>query len=249
MTDAVGPSRASSRTSKAPCSPPAWATAGSRARSNSSKLSPAPRTTRVSTATRRNGDEQEARLPPQPAESRQAPGKRHGRQCIERGEAGRRRDERRHESRRQAGGPFGQVVQRPQQARRAARHAEERRAPHTAQPQRPRRPHRRGQPGTAAQGHARPRRRQAGRRLGSYARKRLRVSASATQNATTAYAPSTSAWRSASSGQRSMNIGRTSSTALVSGNHSENARNGPGSCSRGKNTPDKNIIGVRNSVK
>ena len=46
-----------------------------------------------------------------------------------------------------------------------------------------------------------------------------------------------------------MNSGRTSSTALVSGNQSDTTRTAAGNCSRGKNTPERNIMGVRNSVK
>ena len=46
-----------------------------------------------------------------------------------------------------------------------------------------------------------------------------------------------------------MNSGRTSATALVSGSQSATTRTTPGNCSSGKNTPDRNIIGVMNSVK
>jgi hypothetical protein len=45
------------------------------------------------------------------------------------------------------------------------------------------------------------------------------------------------------------NSGRTSSTAADSGSQSATARTSGGSCSRGKKMPDRNIIGVRNSVK
>ena len=68
-------------------------------------------------------------------------------------------------------------------------------------------------------------------------------------NAPTVYASSTRVARRGWAGHWSMNIGRTSSTALVSGSQSETMRTGAGSCSRGKNTPERNIIGVRNSVK
>lgn len=80
-------------------------------------------------------------------------------------------------------------------------------------------------------------------------RKRRRVSASASQKATTVVATSTRPWRKGCWGHWSMNSGRTSSTALVSGSQSEIARTSGGNCSRGKNTPDKNIMGVSTSVK
>ncbi len=53
----------------------------------------------------------------------------------------------------------------------------------------------------------------------NYPPKRLRVSASASQNPPTAYAVSTPSGRSHCWGHWSMNNGRTSSTALVSGSH------------------------------
>ena len=46
-----------------------------------------------------------------------------------------------------------------------------------------------------------------------------------------------------------MNSGRTSDTAWVSGSAMASQRTPSGKLSNGKNTPLKNIMGVRNSVK
>ena len=46
-----------------------------------------------------------------------------------------------------------------------------------------------------------------------------------------------------------MNRGRTKATAWVSGKHQANHLTISGSVSSGKNTPLKNIIGVKNKVK
>ena len=80
-------------------------------------------------------------------------------------------------------------------------------------------------------------------------RKRRRVSASASQKAPRVVSASTSAGRRGWAGHWSMNRGRTSSTAFVSGSAAERVRTRGGSCSRGKNTPERNIMGVSISVK
>ena len=80
-------------------------------------------------------------------------------------------------------------------------------------------------------------------------RKRLRVNASATQNEPTAATASTARCRSGCAGHWSMNRGRTSSTAAVSGSHSAMPRTTGGKWVVGKKMPYRSIIGMRNGVK
>ena len=55
--------------------------------------------------------------------------------------------------------------------------------------------------------------------------------------------------RHASTGNCPRNKGLINSTALVRGKISDKYCKGTGSCWRGKNTPLKNMVGVKNNVK
>src|SRR3569832_1537596 len=89
-------------------------------------------TTRTSATTKESWDEQETGFHPEPAKPRQASGKRNDRQRVGSRTPRRRKHERRRGHGRQAGAPFGQERQRPQQGRAPEAHAEERRPPHAA---------------------------------------------------------------------------------------------------------------------
>ena len=79
--------------------------------------------------------------------------------------------------------------------------------------------------------------------------KRLRVKCRAMAQATPAYKANTPKCNKGWLGHLSKNNGLTNAMAWLRGNHSATARTQGGNWSLGKNTPLKNIMGVKNKVK